>query len=127
MSCQGIEYNISPIDGRYYKTLEKVRNIFSDKELTRTKLNIENEYLHTILNILHPDKINRELRTVLQLDEDKFYKDIKEINSITDKDKNFVNTYQYLEIFPIFEFLNRNPLFLQCLSCFHILDDFHNE
>ena len=50
------------------------------------------------------------------------YKDIKEINSITDKDKNFVNTYQYLEIFPIFEFLNRNPLFLQCLSLYNIFN-----
>jgi len=50
------------------------------------------------------------------------YKDINEINSITDKDKNFVNTYQYLEIFPIFEFLNRNSLFLQCLSLYNIFN-----
>lgn len=87
MSLQtGHEYNISPIDGRYYKMLEKVRDIFSDKELTRTKLNIENEYLGFILNILHLDRFKRELRTVLQLDENKFYKDIKEIEATTNHD-----------------------------------------
>ena len=50
------------------------------------------------------------------------YKDINEINNITDKNKNFVNTYQYLETYQKFDFLNKNSIFLQCLSLYNILN-----
>lgn len=50
------------------------------------------------------------------------YKDIISMNNTSDKDKNFINTYQYLDIFPVFEFLNKNTSFLQILSLYNIFN-----
>ena len=50
------------------------------------------------------------------------YKDINEFNNISDTDKNFINTYQFFDIYPSLQFLNTQPFFLQCLSIYNLFN-----
>ena len=90
--------NISPIDGRYKKSTEEVRNFFSEYNLIRNRVTVEIEWLKKLFNIEALElKINKEELKII----DKIAKDfdingakrVKEIEQTTKHDVKAVEYY----------------------------------
>ena len=95
--------------------INNILHLYSCKYTSDANYLNDIKYFIKNLNIVSDNSINiGEIQNI--------YNDIQEINNTTDKDKNFINKYQYLEVFPALEFLNTNVIFLQCLSIYNILN-----
>ena len=90
--------NISPIDGRYKKSTEEVRNFFSEYNLIKNRVTVEIEWLKKLFNIEALElKINKEELKII----DKIAKDfdingakrVKEIEQTTKHDVKAVEYY----------------------------------
>lgn len=97
-------------------------NIFFDKILSNysTYYSYNKKVLKDNKYLIENFKDNNETFEIDSIQE--VYNDIITINKTTNKDKNFINTYQYFDIFPMFEFLNTNVLFLQILTLYNIFN-----
>ena len=75
--------SISPLDGRYKKIIEPLYYFFSEKNIIKTKIDIENKYLRFILNLLNPVTVN----TIKIIEPGKnFFEDVIKIESETNHD-----------------------------------------
>lgn len=90
--------NISPIDGRYKKSTEEVRNFFSEYNLIKNRVTVEIEWIKKLFNIEALElKINKEELKII----DKIAKDfdingakrVKEIEQTTKHDVKAVEYY----------------------------------
>jgi len=95
-------YNISPIDGRYYKKVKKLSNYFSEAALIYYRCKVEIEYLIYLTKFLNIDiscnnntqySFEQKLRHLYTSFDDKSILEIKNIEATTNHDVKAVEIY----------------------------------
>lgn len=89
--------NISPIDGRYKKSTEEVRNFFSEYNLIKNRVTVEIEWLKKLFNIEALElKINKEeLRIIDKIAKDFDINGAKRVKGIEQTTKHDVKAVEY--------------------------------